>query len=90
MSLLNWFLNRPEPEFAQEQVVRVDDSQDRFMLIRSRRWARPNHAKEKCWVYDGPVFSIVDGEYVLVTYGYYIREEALVPIRDASSLIELV
>lgn len=82
MFWLNWF--RPRPEFDPEQIVRVDDdfSQERFMLIRRRRWARPSHAEKKCWVYDGPIFSVVDNQHVFVAYGYHFREGALASILE--------
>lgn len=81
MFLPDWF--RPKPKFEPGQIVRIDGNfsgPERFMVIQSRRWARPIYDEQKQWVYGGQVFIIVDNKPVSVTCDYRFMEFALAPI----------
>ena len=78
------FFFKPKPKFEQGEFVRLSDaaspSHIRYMLIGKRRWTKPSGAKKKCWVYDGNIFKVDQGEMVRATFGTCFCESSLVPI----------
>ena len=75
---------RPKPTFEQGEFVRLSDptsqSRFRYMLIGRRRWIKPNGEVKKCWVYDGQILKVENGEMVRATSGSCYRERSLAPI----------
>lgn len=73
------FFWRPKPRFRPGQLaVLLPDEFNRglrYMLIKGRRWVRPNGETEKRWVYDGDILEVVGGRLVFATSGTTFPED---------------
>jgi len=67
--MLKW--RRPRPRYGiSDLVLRLNEvhTGHKFMIIRGRRWIRPNDQRNKQWVYDGVLIEASGDEIVVSTY----------------------
>lgn len=60
---------KPTPKYCVGNLVVLTNKEEpSYLLIGIRRWLRPNGARDKRWVYDGPVYCIDGGKLKMSTY----------------------
>lgn len=74
---------RPDSKFESGMLVQRSNEvlpAFRFMLIKARRWIRPNGKNRKQWVYDGVGLEVKDGSITASTFISCVLEGNIVKV----------
>ncbi len=64
---MQFFFWRSEPRYNLGVLVAIASREGEYLLIRNRRWVRPDGETTRRWLYDGVVYRIKQSKLALTT-----------------------